>query len=74
MGELGVALMAYGTPARPEDVEAYYTYIRRGRTPSRQASAHNGSSAASRASRTTASTTPSTANMTTGARCRRATK
>src|SRR4051794_8145098 len=25
--------MAYGTPARPEDVEAYYTDIRRGRPP-----------------------------------------
>ena len=29
----GVLLMAYGTPARPEDVEAYYTDIRRGRPP-----------------------------------------
>jgi ferrochelatase len=29
-----VLLMAYGTPARPEDVEAYYTDIRRGRPPS----------------------------------------
>ena len=28
-----VLLMAYGTPARPEDVEAYYTDIRRGRPP-----------------------------------------
>jgi ferrochelatase len=25
--------MAYGTPATPEDVEAYYTHVRRGRTP-----------------------------------------
>ena len=29
----GVLLMAYGTPAEPEDVEAYYTHIRRGRPP-----------------------------------------
>lgn len=29
----GVLLMAYGTPARPEDVEPYYTHIRRGRPP-----------------------------------------
>jgi ferrochelatase len=28
-----VLLMAYGTPARPEDVAAYYTDIRRGRPP-----------------------------------------
>ena len=26
--------MAYGTPATPEDVEAYYTHVRRGRPPS----------------------------------------
>ena len=26
--------MAYGTPASPDDVEAYYTHIRRGRPPS----------------------------------------
>ena len=25
--------MAYGTPGRPEDVEAYYTHVRRGRPP-----------------------------------------
>jgi len=30
---LGVAVMAYGTPASPADVEAYYTHIRRGRPP-----------------------------------------
>lgn len=30
----GVVVMAYGTPARPDDVEAYYTHIRRGRPPS----------------------------------------
>jgi protoporphyrin/coproporphyrin ferrochelatase len=29
----GVVVMAYGTPARPEDVEEYYTHIRRGRPP-----------------------------------------
>lgn len=31
-----VLLMAYGTPARPEDVEAYYTDIRRGRPPTEE--------------------------------------
>jgi ferrochelatase len=31
---LGVAVMAYGTPASPPDVEAYYTHIRRGNAPS----------------------------------------
>lgn len=30
---VGVLVMAYGTPASPEDVEAYYTHIRRGRPP-----------------------------------------
>lgn len=30
---LGVAVMAYGTPASPADVEAYYTHIRRGSAP-----------------------------------------
>ena len=36
MGDrLGVAVMAYGTPASPDDVEAYYTHIRRGRPPER---------------------------------------
>jgi ferrochelatase len=30
----GVVVMAYGTPAAPADVEAYYTHIRRGRPPS----------------------------------------
>ncbi|MFN2608333.1 MAG: ferrochelatase [Acidimicrobiales bacterium] len=29
----GVLLMAYGTPATPADVEAYYTHVRRGRPP-----------------------------------------
>lgn len=30
----GLLVMAYGTPASPDDVEAYYTHIRRGRRPS----------------------------------------
>jgi len=30
---VGVLLMAYGTPARPEDVEAFYTDVRGGRPP-----------------------------------------
>ncbi|MBV8958135.1 MAG: ferrochelatase, partial [Actinobacteria bacterium] len=30
---VGVLVMAYGTPASAEDVEAYYTHIRRGRAP-----------------------------------------
>ncbi|GMA51956.1 hypothetical protein GCM10025857_33130 [Alicyclobacillus contaminans] len=30
---LGVLVMAYGTPRRLQDVEAYYTHIRRGRKP-----------------------------------------
>jgi ferrochelatase len=29
----GVVVMAYGTPAGPDDIEAYYTHIRRGRPP-----------------------------------------
>ena len=29
----GVVVMAYGTPATLDDVEAYYTHIRRGRPP-----------------------------------------
>ena len=32
-GTVGVVVMAYGTPATPDDVEAYYTHIRRGRPP-----------------------------------------
>lgn len=32
----GVLVMAYGTPASPGDVEAYYTHIRRGRPPTRE--------------------------------------
>ena len=35
MGDgVGVVVMAYGTPASPADVEAYYTHIRRGQPPS----------------------------------------
>jgi protoporphyrin/coproporphyrin ferrochelatase len=30
---VGVVVMAYGTPASPEDIRAYYTHIRRGRPP-----------------------------------------
>ena len=30
----GVLVMAYGSPRHPDDVEAYYTHIRRGRPPS----------------------------------------
>ena len=30
---VGVLVMAYGTPASPDDVERYYTHIRRGRPP-----------------------------------------
>ena len=30
---IGVVVMAYGTPRAPEDVEAYYTHIRRDRPP-----------------------------------------
>lgn len=32
-GPLGILLMAYGSPATLDDVEAYYTHIRGGRTP-----------------------------------------
>lgn len=32
-GPVGVLVMAYGTPTSPDDVEAYYTHIRRGRPP-----------------------------------------
>jgi ferrochelatase len=34
VGELGVLVMAYGTPRHPEEIPAYYTHIRRGRPPS----------------------------------------
>ena len=30
---VGVLVMSYGTPAGPEDIEEYYTHIRRGRPP-----------------------------------------
>jgi ferrochelatase len=33
---IGVAVMAYGTPTSPADIEAYYTHIRRGRPPSEE--------------------------------------
>src|SRR5437764_4294030 len=32
--DVGVLVMAYGTPSSPDDVERYYTHIRRGRPPS----------------------------------------
>ena len=33
MTRYGLVVMAYGTPRRPEDIESYYTHIRRGRPP-----------------------------------------
>lgn len=33
MVALGVVVMAYGSPATPEEIEPYYTHIRRGRPP-----------------------------------------
>jgi ferrochelatase len=33
---VGVVVMAYGTPASPEDIEPYYTHIRRGRPPTEE--------------------------------------
>jgi ferrochelatase len=33
MSRFGALVMAYGTPGSPEDIEAYYTHIRRGRAP-----------------------------------------
>lgn len=33
-GTIGVLLMAYGSPDRPEEIEPYYTHIRHGRAPS----------------------------------------
>ena len=30
---VGVLVMAYGTPATPDDIEPYYTHVRRGRPP-----------------------------------------
>ncbi|TSB45774.1 ferrochelatase [Alkalicoccobacillus porphyridii] len=35
--KLGILVMAYGTPRSKEDVEPYYTHIRRGRKPSEEA-------------------------------------
>lgn len=32
-GPVGVLVMSYGTPGGPEQVEAYYTHVRRGRPP-----------------------------------------
>src|SRR6476659_3815676 len=37
---VGVLLMAYGTPETPDQVEAYFTHIRGGRTPSPESVAH----------------------------------
>lgn len=33
MPDIGVVVMAYGTPATPADIETYYTHIRRGHAP-----------------------------------------
>ncbi len=33
-GPVGVVVMAYGTPSTPDQIEPYYTHIRRGRPPS----------------------------------------
>ncbi len=33
MSRIGVVVMAYGTPSGPEQVETYYTHVRRGRPP-----------------------------------------
>ncbi|MEE9538825.1 MAG: ferrochelatase, partial [candidate division NC10 bacterium] len=33
---IGVLLMAYGTPRSLDEVEAYFTHIRRGRAPSEE--------------------------------------
>ena len=32
----GLVVMAYGTPSAPEQIEEYYTHIRRGRPPEPQ--------------------------------------
>ncbi|GGB02166.1 ferrochelatase [Macrococcus hajekii] len=37
MGKKGLLVMAYGTPYKEEDIEPYYTHIRRGRKPSEEA-------------------------------------
>ena len=36
-GRVGVVLMAYGTPRHPDEIESYYTDIRRGRPPTQEA-------------------------------------
>ncbi|WP_372869414.1 ferrochelatase, partial [Planomicrobium okeanokoites] len=33
---MGLLVMAYGTPYKEEDIERYYTHIRRGRKPSEE--------------------------------------
>ncbi len=33
---VGVVVMAYGTPSTPDDIEPYYTHIRRGRPPTEE--------------------------------------
>ena len=35
MRPAGLLVMAYGTPRSPDEVEAYYTHIRRGRPPTK---------------------------------------
>ncbi|WP_369900744.1 ferrochelatase [Bacillus manliponensis] len=35
--KIGLLVMAYGTPYKEEDIERYYTHIRRGRKPSQEA-------------------------------------
>lgn len=37
MKTIGLLVMAYGTPYKPEDIERYYTHIRHGRAPSQEA-------------------------------------
>ncbi|MFA8439729.1 ferrochelatase [Pueribacillus sp. YX66] len=37
MKTIGLLVMAYGTPRKKEEIEPYYTHIRRGRKPSREA-------------------------------------
>ncbi|MTT30500.1 ferrochelatase [Terrilactibacillus sp. BCM23-1] len=34
--KIGLLVMAYGTPYKPEDIEPYYTHIRHGRKPSQE--------------------------------------
>ena len=35
--QIGLLVMAYGTPYKEEDIERYYTHIRHGRKPSQEA-------------------------------------